>query len=38
MKKYLTPELEIEVLTAVPLCASGQEFVDFDVEKELDNF
>ena len=36
MKKYLTPELEIEVLTAVPLCASGQE-VNFDAD-ELDRF
>ncbi len=36
MKKYLTPELEIEILTATPLCASGQE-VNFDAD-ELDQF
>ena len=36
MKEYLTPEVEIEVLTAAPICASGQE-VDFGAD-ELDQF
>ena len=36
MKKYLTPEVKIEVLFATPLCASGQE-VDFGAD-ELDQF
>ena len=36
MKKYLTPEVKIEVINFAPLCASGQE-VDFGAD-ELDQF
>ena len=36
MKKYLTPEVKIKVITAAPLCVSGQE-VDFGAD-ELDQF
>ncbi len=36
MKEYLTPEVKVKVITAAPLCTSGQE-VDIGAD-ELDQF